>query len=224
MVTPPDRATQCPYLVRKTCTSTLSSVSRLLDLEDPACSDLCQPDLQVSEILLLLVTLYYLPFLPFFNSSLLSATIHSFHLYICYSSRYSALKLPEKLFFLLSCYYPFSFFYLPQIYPLTHHSLDYFPSPFIIAFFWLLGWGEFNNNNLRQKKKNRLHNAVYKITKRCLPQPVTCTNCLNTLRKRTGWLTNAESRHRNANWPSSPGQRHETPRYSLPRTSWCFED
>ena len=33
--------------------------------------------------------------------------------------------------------------------------------------------------------KNRLHNAVYKITERCLPQPVTCTNCLNTLRLNT---------------------------------------
>ena len=32
-------------------------------------------------------------------------------------------------------------------------------------------------------------------------------------------MTNAETRHRHANSPSSPRQRHETPRYSLPRTS-----
>ena len=33
--------------------------------------------------------------------------------------------------------------------------------------------------------RKRLH-AVYKITKRCLPQLVACTNRLNTLHKRTG--------------------------------------
>ena len=87
-----------PTLCEKACTSTLSSASRLLDLEHLAGSDPCQPDLQVSERLLLLVTLCYHPFLPFFfNSSLLSATFLSFHLNICYSSRYFFLKLPEKL-------------------------------------------------------------------------------------------------------------------------------
>ena len=39
--------------------------------------------------------------------------------------------------------------------------------------------------------------------KRCLPQPVACTNRLNTLRKKTGWMTNSETRHRHANSPSS---------------------
>ena len=87
-----------------------------LALEHPACSPPCQPDLQVYGRLLLLVTLYYLPFLLFFfNSFLLSATFLSFHLNICYSNRYSALKLPEELLFLLRVYYRFSvfFFFLP---------------------------------------------------------------------------------------------------------------
>ena len=106
------RRHNAPTLCEKACTSTLSSVSRLLDLEHPACSHPCQPDLQVSERLLLLVTLYYLPFLPFFfNSFPLFATFLSFHLNICYSNRYSALKLPEELLFLLRVYYPFSVFF-----------------------------------------------------------------------------------------------------------------
>ena len=37
------------------------------------------------------------------------------------------------------------------------------------------------------------------IIKRCLPHPVACTNRLNTLHKRTSWMTKAETRHRHAN-------------------------
>ena len=40
---------------------------------------------------------------------------------------------------------------------------------------------------------NSINNSNYK---RCLPQPVACTNRLNTLHKRTGLMTNAETRHR----------------------------
>ena len=68
------------------------------------------------------------------------------------------------------------------------------------------------------------YSSYYYYYKRWLSLRVTCTNRLNTLRKRTSWLTNAETRHRHANSPSSPRQRHETPRYSLRKTSWCFED
>ena len=60
------------------------------------------------------------------------------------------------------------------------------------------------------KKKNNNNNNY----KRCLSLRMTCTNLLNTLRKRTGGITNAETRHRHANSPSSPRQRHETPSVS----------
>ena len=63
---------------------------------------------------------------------------------------------------------------------------------------------QWSNACKKQFYEKRLH-AVYKITKRCLPQHVAeSTNRHITLHKRTGRMTNAETRHRRADSPSSP--------------------